>query len=147
MSRSLILQTAARVLLPLMLVLSIVVLLRGHNAPGGGFVGGLLAASGFSLYALSFSASEARRLLRVSPLVLLGIGLIAAVVSGLLAMAQGSPFLEGRWASVPVPGFPEPLKVGTPLLFDVGVYLVVLSGTFLMALSLEEVGDATAVRR
>lgn len=144
--RSLILQTAAKVLLPLMLVLSIVVLLRGHNEPGGGFVGGLLAASGFSLYALAFSASDARRLLRLNPLVILGIGLITAVFSGLPAMMRGSPYLEGLWVSIAVPGFPEALKAGTPLVFDIGVYLVVLSGTLLMVLSLEEVGDESSVR-
>mgnify|MGYP000273018052 CR=1 FL=1 len=60
--RSLILQTATRALLPLLLLFSLFILLRGHNEPGGGFIGGLLAAGGLSLYTLGFDAAAAGRL-------------------------------------------------------------------------------------
>lgn len=143
---SVILQTAARVLLPLMLALSAVALLRGHNEPGGGFVGGLLAASGFALYALAFRVEDARRLLRLSPHSLIGVGLLIAILSGTPAVVSGSPFMEARWVSVQIPGFDTPLKLGTPLVFDVGVYLVVIGITLLMVFTLEDSRDVATSR-
>lgn len=135
---SLIFRTASKVLLPVMVLLSLVVLLRGHNEPGGGFVGGLLAAAGYSLYALSHGGAEARRLLRLDPKRMIGGGLLLAALSGVPGLLTGSAYLHGSWLSFRPPGFPEALKAGTPLLFDVGVFLVVLGGTLLMVLSLEE---------
>ncbi|MEM8757682.1 MAG: Na+/H+ antiporter subunit B [Planctomycetota bacterium] len=145
--KSPILRTAANGILPAMLVLSIIVLLRGHNEPGGGFIGGLLAAAGFSLYALANDSRAARRLLGVSPLVIAGVGMLVAAMSGVIGLIAGEPFLKGLWLSVPVTGFPEPLKIGTPLMFDIGVYLVVIGGVMLMVFSLEEVSDDAPVRR
>jgi multicomponent Na+:H+ antiporter subunit B len=141
---SVVLQTAARILLPIMLLLSVVALIRGHNEPGGGFVGGLLAASGFALYGLAFRVDDARQLLRLSPRLLIGIGLIVAVLSGVPAVLADSPFMTGRWVSIQIPGLTSPLKLGTPLVFDVGVYLVVIGVTLLMVFSLEDsrYGDA-----
>lgn len=144
MNSSLIFRTASAVLLPVMLVLSIVVLLRGHNEPGGGFVGGLLAATGFSLYALSHDATNARRVLRIDPIVLIGLGLLVAVLSGVPGLLGASAFLDGFWGSLALPGFPEALKVGTPLVFDIGVYMLVLGGAVLMVLTLEELCDDAA---
>jgi multicomponent Na+:H+ antiporter subunit B len=144
--RSIIFAAASRVLLPVMLILSVIVLLRGHNEPGGGFVGGLLAAAGFSLYALAIGAAPARRVLRVDPRVLIGAGLLVASLSGLPALLQGAPYLEGRWMSLLLPGFPDPIKIGTPLAFDIGVYLLVLGGALLMVLTLEEVRHEPVVR-
>ncbi len=143
---SLIFQTAAKVLLPVMLVLSVVVLLRGHNEPGGGFVGGLLAASAFSLYALSHGAAEARRVLRINPITLIGLGLVIAVLSGVPAFFQAEPFLKGLWVTIPLPGFDDPIKFGTPVVFDVGVMMIVLGGTLLMAITLEELRHEPAIR-
>lgn len=131
--RSLILQTATRALLPLLLLFSLFILLRGHNEPGGGFIGGLLAAGGLSLYTLAYDAAAATRLLRIDPRVLIGGGLLASALSGSLALFQGSPFLTGAWLKKPVPGIG---KVSTVLLFDVGVYLVVLGTTMLIILTL-----------
>jgi len=135
---SLILRAGANALLPFMMVVSVIVLLRGHNEPGGGFVGGLLAASGFALHALATSPRRTRRILRFDPRVLIGTGLLAAIASGLPAMLSGDPFLEGRWQSLNLPGYAGAVKVGTPLVFDIGVYLVVLGVTCLMVFTLEE---------
>ena len=60
---SIILRTATRFMLPLLILFSIVVLLRGHNQPGGGFVGGLLATSAFALYAMAFGVPAMHRIL------------------------------------------------------------------------------------
>lgn len=120
---SVVLRTATRYLLPLLLLFSIFAMLRGHNEPGGGFVGGLVAATAFALYAISYGVAFARELLQISPRRLIGIGLLIAAASGLIGMAWGDPFMTARWDSreIPVVG-----KLGTPLLFDIGVYLVVI---------------------
>src|SRR5690606_2213579 len=68
-------QTAARLLMPLLLVFSVFLFLRGHNQPGGGFVGGLVAAAAFALFGMAFGFERARQALLVSPLTLLGVGL------------------------------------------------------------------------
>lgn len=134
--RSLIFRTSSVFLLPALLVFSFVVLLRGHNEPGGGFVGGLLAASAFSLYALAYSVEEARRLLPLSLTTILGLGLSCALLSGAPAMFYGDPWFTGVWPQG-LPAFGE-VKFGTVMLFDIGVYLVVLSITLMMILSLAE---------
>lgn len=136
--KSVIFRSSAQVLLPFMVTLSVVVLLRGHNEPGGGFVGGLLAASGFALHALAFGHESARAMLRIDPRVLIGVGLLVAAAGGLPALALGEAYLKGLWTEIEASGFPEPLKVGTPLAFDIGVYLLVLGAAFLMVVSLEE---------
>jgi len=131
--RSLILQTATRSLLPLLLLFSLFILLRGHNEPGGGFIGGLLAAGGLSLYTLAHDARAALRLLHLDPRVLIGAGLLTAALSGCVALLEGRPFLTGYWAARAVPGLG---KVSTVLLFDIGVYLVVIGTTMLIILTL-----------
>lgn len=129
-ARSLLLETALRVLLPLMLLYSVLLLLRGHDKPGGGFVGGLVAAAAIALHALTHGADRTRIALRVRPGTLLAAGLGVALGSGLLALALGLPFQTGLWIPAAVPGLG---KLGTPLLFDCGVYLSVV-GTVLVIL-------------
>jgi multicomponent Na+:H+ antiporter subunit B len=135
--KPLILPTAARLLLPLLLLFSLFLLLRGHHLPGGGFAAGLVAAAAFALYAIATDVPTARRALGVAPRELLGAGLLVALLSGLLAVLMGRPFLTALWSSLPVPGI-GPVDVGTPLLFDVGVYLVVIGVTLTIMLALAE---------
>jgi multicomponent Na+:H+ antiporter subunit B len=134
---SLILRTATRLLIEVLLLFSIFLLLRGHNEPGGGFVGGLAASAAFVLYALAFDVTSARQLLRVEPHNLIGAGLMLALASGVLGLALGNSFLTGVWSKVNVLGAVE-LELGTPLFFDMGVYLVVLGVTLLSIFSLFE---------
>lgn len=135
--RSMILFNTAKLLSPLLLACSLLALLRGHNAPGGGFVGGLLAAAAFALRMISSGPAAARRALRVRPHVLAGVGLLAALVSGIPALLAGQPLLTGRWAGFAVPLVGE-VKLSTVLLFDAGVYLVVLGSVLLMVFTLAE---------
>jgi multicomponent Na+:H+ antiporter subunit B len=132
---SIILRTATRFILPLMLLFSIVILLQGHNKPGGGFIGGLLAAAAYSLHALAFDPATTRRMIGIDLRSLIGLGLVVALVSGLIPLAMGRPFMTGVWTTINLGGG-EPLKVGTPLLFDLGVYSVVLGIALLMVLTL-----------
>jgi multicomponent Na+:H+ antiporter subunit B len=134
---SLILRTATGFLLPLLLLFSLFLLIRGHNEPGGGFSGGLVAASAFVLYRFAFGVDEARRFLPMDPRSLIGIGLLVAIASGSLALLAGQPLMTGLWVRLPAPGF-DHLDVGTPLLFDVGVYLTVVGVTLLIILPLAE---------
>lgn len=134
---SIILRTATRFMLPLLILFSVVVLLRGHNQPGGGFVGGLLATSAFALYSMAFGVPAMQRLLRVPLTTYIAVGLGMALVSGVPGLIEGGPFLYGMWASFNLAGIGE-LKVGTPLLFDIGVYLTVLGVCLLMLLTLAE---------
>jgi multicomponent Na+:H+ antiporter subunit A len=128
---STIFRTAARLLMPLLLVFAMFLLLRGHDQPGGGFVGGLVAAAAFALYAIAYGVQPARQALLVRPMTLLGAGLLLALVSGLPAVLEGRPFLSALWASGPV-------TIGTPVLFDVGVFLVVAGVVLMMIFSLAE---------
>ncbi len=121
--RALIAEVFMRLLYPLLLLASVWVLLRGHNAPGGGFIGGLLAVAASAAYALVFGAAPALRRLPLQPVRLAGCGVLLAVLSGMPALLQGSPFLTHRWASLPLGGTQLPLS--TVILFDLGVYLCV----------------------
>jgi multicomponent Na+:H+ antiporter subunit B len=134
---SLILRTAARVLLPLLLLFSIFLLLRGHNEPGGGFSGGLVAAAAFSLLAVATDPSIVRRALPLAPRSLIGVGLLVAIASGVTGLFAGKPFLTGLWVELSPPGGGV-LAIGTPLLFDIGVYLVVLGVVLTIVLALAE---------
>ena len=119
---SLILSTASKILLPVLLVFSFFVLIRGHYEPGGGFVGGLVAASAFALFAISNGVKEAKRLFPHAKLFIV-LGLSFALISGLLSIFAGQIAFTGLWTefSLPVIG-----KLSTPLLFDIGVYFVVV---------------------
>ena len=129
---SLILSTAARAVIALMVLFSLYLLMRGHNNPGGGFVGGLVAASALLLHAIANGVPAARRLLRVDPRAVAMIGVAVAILAGLVAAFLGAPFLTGVWI------FPAGVPVGTPLLFDVGVYLVVVGAVSALVFALEE---------
>jgi multicomponent Na+:H+ antiporter subunit B len=133
---SMILRVAARLVVPLLLLFSIFMLLRGHNSPGGGFVGGLVAGSAFVLYALARGVRAARQLLRVAPHLLLGLGLTSALGAGFLALGLGEAFLTGLWADVHLG--PVHLHLGSTLLFDIGVMAVVVGTVLLMVFSVED---------
>ena len=126
---SVILDTATRILLPLILLLSLFLLYAGHNEPGGGFAGGLVTAAGLALIMVGRGVPAARAALRVSPVLLLGLGLMVAAGSGLVAPLLGDPYLTGEWLTA---------KLGTPLLFDVGVYLVVVGAASMILFELGE---------
>ncbi len=133
---TLIVQTTARALVPAMLLCSAVVFARGHHLPGGGFSGGLLAVAAFALLLVARGRHDVERTLRFSSRGFLVLGLGLAVASGLLGTFHQAPFLTGLWTSLEFGAIS--LKLGTPLLFDAGVYFVVLGfGTSLLRL----VGD------
>jgi multicomponent Na+:H+ antiporter subunit B len=117
--------------MPLLLLYGIFLLLRGHNAPGGGFAGGLVVAAAYSLSSFAFGTAAARRALIVDPSRLIGVGLLLALGSGLLPVFLGKPFLTAQW-------FAPNMGLGTPLIFDVGVFSVVIGVVLTMTFILGE---------
>lgn len=133
---SLILRAATPFLVGLTVLFSIYVLLRGHNEPGGGFIGGLIGASAIATYIMSEGASAARRAMIAHPIAVAGIGLFLAGLSGVVSFLFGDAFLTGQWW---FPEFAPDLKyLSTVVLFDVGVYLVVVGAIVSIILGLEE---------
>jgi multicomponent Na+:H+ antiporter subunit B len=124
--RTIILKTASSYLLPVLLMFSVFILLRGHYLPGGGFVGGLIASMAYVLHAFANGLSDTKNLLRFHPGLLMPIGLALAFLSGLAPMVFGLPFMTGLWypEAIPVLG-----TIGSTLFFDIGVYLVVIGVT------------------
>lgn len=132
---SIILRTTNQILSGLLIVFSIFLLLRGHNLPGGGFTGGLVASGAFVLQALAFGVANARKTLIIPPIALIGLGLATALVSGFFGFPDGLPFMTGMWDKTPLPLVG---KLGTPLLFDLGVYFVVAGISCMIVFSLGE---------
>lgn len=135
--KSLILATATRYLLPLLVLFSVFLLAEGHHRPGGGFIGGLIVAASLSLCSLAFSVPDAKRILAIAPYRLIGVGLLVAGGSGMWALVLGHPFLTASWATLPLGGGRK-LEVGTPLLFDFGVYLTVIGVVLMIVFALAE---------
>jgi len=135
--KSLILRATARFLLPLMLLFSLFLFLRGHNEPGGGFVAGLVAAGGYILYAMAYGVGEMRELLKLDPRTFIGLGLAGALGSALWPVALGLPLFTGVWGKWDLGPLGE-LKLGTPLLFDLGVYAAVFGVMLTIVLGLME---------
>lgn len=132
---SLILRTIVPLLVSIMVVFSIFVLFRGHNLPGGGFIGGLIAASALAVYMISSGPAAVRQALVVHPISIAGAGVVLAALSGLPGLLFGEPYLTGMW------WLPEnlPIKIiATPVFFDIGVYLSVVGTLVAIALALEE---------
>ena len=129
---SIILRTATRYMFPPLFVFSIYVLLRGHHYPGGGFVGGLFAGSAFALYSLAYSVRAARSLLRIDPRDISSVGLAVALLSGVPPLFCDNAFLTGTWWDLHF------VEIGTPLIFDIGVYLVVFGVLMTLVFSLGE---------
>lgn len=132
---SLILRVATGFLLPGLVVLSLWVLLRGHDAPGGGFIAGLIVASGFALRLFAHGPEVVRGELRIAPRALIGTGLLVALLSGLLGLVLGGPLFEAHW----LPELPVLGTLGTPVLFDLGIYLLVIGAVLAAMFALSEV--------
>ena len=129
---SIILSAATRVVTPLMVAFSLFVLLRGHNEPGGGFIGGLVAATAFALYAKAMGVPATLKALRLPPPTIAVVGLLMSTVAGLWGLFQAGAFLKGMW-----PLYGIGLPIGSVLLFDIGVYMVVVGSVLTILFALE----------
>ncbi|MEX0684587.1 MAG: Na+/H+ antiporter subunit B [Balneolales bacterium] len=134
--KSLILKSVTGLLFGLLLLISVYLFFRGHNEPGGGFIGGLVAAGAFVLFIIAYGPDDARKVLRLDPKTLIGWGLLFAAASGIISIFYGQVFLTGIWTTPVL--FGNELHLGTPIIFDLGVYLVVIGFTLAVIYSLEE---------
>lgn len=134
--KTLILKVASDYLLPLLLLFSIFILLRGHYLPGGGFVGGLIASIAFVLHAFANGLNNTKSLLWMHPGFLMPLGLALSLFSGFFPMIfTAQPFMTGVWYSNPLPVIG---MIGTALFFDIGVYMVVVGVTLTIIFTISE---------
>ncbi len=118
-------------LFPFITVFAIYLLVRGHDLPGGGFAAGVTMATGLILQYMAFGTRTIENRLRVRPLSWVGLGLLLAVATGAGSWLLGYPFLTSafRYADLPILG---EVPLATALLFDLGVFLLVIGATALM---------------
>lgn len=109
--------------MPLFFLFSVFLLFRGHNLPGGGFIGGLLAAIALFLHSMVFGVNVTLKSYHLNPRKLMAGGLLVALIAELVSVFMGLPLFTGVWSGITLPLIG---KLGTPMLFDVGVYLVVV---------------------
>ncbi|MGL6161550.1 MnhB domain-containing protein [Microbulbifer sp.] len=133
-----ILQSATRILTPLILLFSIYMLLRGHNEPGGGFIAGLIAAAALILFAMAWGADAAQASLRIAPAGLAAVGALLAGASGVAGAVLGRAPFSGLWLFVSGGDGDKGLPLSTVLLFDIGVYLTVLGSVLVLFFALED---------
>lgn len=132
------LQLLDRILTPILLIFALLLLLRGHNLPGGGFIAGLFVAVAFQLQILSRGDTVVRQ--NIGPYLqpLTGIGLCIAAISASLGILSGA-FFTGIWWDVTLGNVH--FELSTPLFFDIGVFLVVLSVVTSYLLGLSDSGE------
>ncbi len=123
MKNSLFLQTALKFLVPLLLAMSAIVMWRGHQLPGGGFIGGLIASSALVLRELASTHFKGLsfKTFKISPVAFIVLGLSLAAASSLVAPLSGKQFMQSIWFHMPLVG-----EIGTPVIFDIGVYFTVI---------------------
>jgi multicomponent Na+:H+ antiporter subunit B len=133
-----IVQAATRLLVGLLLLFSIWMLLRGHNEPGGGFIGGLIGSTGFILYAIAHGCRAAREALRLEPQTIAMVGLGVALAAGGFSAIFGDMLFTGQWLFIGATAESKGLPLSNILVFDIGVYLVVMGSVLTLVLALEE---------
>lgn len=151
--RSPILAVGVDAVVPTTLLLSVFLLFAGHNAPGGGFVGGLVAGAALVLRYAAGGSEDVKARVRPAPSAFLAVGLLAAVATGVVPTVLGDSLLESTIWSADLPVLGE-AKLTSTIFFDLGVYLIVI-GLVLMVITVlgveaerddpqPEPGDATS---
>ena len=140
MKRSIIVDTSVRVLYHSMWVLSLYFLFAGHNQPGGGFIGGLVAGAAIALRYVAGGVDEVRTAVPIGPWTVLGGGLLISSTTSFVPIVLGNDVLDHTTFSATLPVIGD-MKATSALPFDIGVYLVVLGMVLLM---FEAFGDDVA---
>ncbi|WP_372950079.1 MnhB domain-containing protein [Mariniphaga sp.] len=134
---SVILQLAAKYLRWLLLTFAVLALLRGHNDPGGGFIGGLMAGLAVVYRGFAFDTFQVKERLQNIPEWLIAGGLFIILLSFLPSLFLGKTLMTGVWLKIPLPLLGE-LKLGSPFLFDIGVFFTVIGVTLMFVFSLTQ---------
>lgn len=134
---SVILQIASKYVRWLLIIFSVIMLVRGHNLPGGGFIGGLLAGLSLAYKGFAFTPSVLEKEMKIRPEIFMVFGLLLIFISLWPGVVLEGTLMQGIWFTIPFP-FTEGYKFGTPFLFDIGVYFIVIGVTVLFLFSLSE---------
>lgn len=129
----------ARLVLPLALLVSMFIFLRGHNEPGGGFIAGLITAVALIFLQVAYGQEWVQSRMGVSLPRLAAAGVLIAAATGLASLPLGYPFLTSAFAHIHLPLIGE-IEVASAMLFDLGVYLTVVGGTLLILSGLGSIG-------
>lgn len=132
-----ILQTATKVIVFIVLIFGVYVFFSGHHEPGGGFIGGLITASAIVLLLMAFDVKTVRDNLPVDFKLVGAAGILIMILSGAVSMLFGEAFLFQTFTEVDLPVF-GPTELATAVLFDVGVYLAVAGTALTIILSISE---------
>lgn len=130
-----IMATLARLLLPLALLVSVYIFLRGHNRPGGGFIAGLITAVALITQYLANGVGWTHARLPWNMHLLIGLGLLIAAFTGLASLGLGYPFLTSTFGHLHWPLVGD-FELASAMAFDLGVYLVVVGATLLILIHL-----------
>ncbi len=133
-TREILVEQLVRLVYRPLLLAALVVWFRGHNAPGGGFIAGLLAVAATASYALAFGGRAARARLPLAPEALAALGVAMGALAGVPALVAGQPFLTHFSGELHLAGFALPWS--TVMLFDLGVMLCVWGGLAALVLAL-----------
>lgn len=128
---SIIFKVMSHIVSGLMLIFSVFLLFRGHNEPGGGFIAALIAVTAFSLLMLAESPDYVRARIKFAPMSIAVSGAILMILSGLVAVFFGLPYLTALW-------WKDIIALGTPLFFDIGVYLAIIGSVLTILLRLDQ---------
>ena len=124
-----------RWMFPVIIVLAVYLFLRGHDQPGGGFAAGIALATGFLLQYLAGGTRWVEERLRILPVKWIGFGLLMAAATGLGSLLVGYPFLTSYFQYADLP-FLGRVPIATALLFDLGVFSLVVGATVLMLIAI-----------
>jgi multicomponent K+:H+ antiporter subunit A len=137
-----IMQTLTRLLFPLMLLVAVFIFLRGHNLPGGGFIAGLIAAVALISQYLANGIAWTNARIKVDMHWVIGLGLMAAVITGVVSMLLAYPFLTSAFTYLHWPLVGK-FEVASAIAFDLGVFLVVVGATVLILVELGKLSHAS----
>lgn len=132
-----IVQTATKTILFIIIIFSLYLFFAGHNQPGGGFIGGLVSASAIVLLAMAFGLKHVKQVLPFDFKVLAALGGFIVVFTGLASLLFQVPFLTQTFGTIHLPLFGE-VAWSTAVLFDLGVFLAVVGVTVTIILSISE---------
>ncbi len=119
---NIILEKIARLFLRVIAVMSVLLLLRGHNSPGGGFIAGIVLATGFIYYGIIFGSDRIQTIIYFNTRIWMGIGLGLVLIAAVMPVFAGHEPLTGLWyiGEWPLVGT---MHLGTPLIFDTGIFI------------------------
>jgi multicomponent Na+:H+ antiporter subunit A len=123
-----ILRTVSKLAIPIVLAFSWYLFYSGHHHPGGGFIGGLMTSAALVLLSMSAGMNATARMIPVNYRIVIGIGLLTALLTGIGSFAAGVPFLSHSFGYFDIPLLGE-TELATAVLFDLGVYLAVVGVT------------------